>query len=118
MTGDLKDVFECHTADGGFIKTTDFPVTSLSSEQKALLNRKGNVFFNQGDIQNARRLFITTGYSDGLTRVADVYYKQGDTLGALKLYLLAHNKSKADQLFEKIAQTVSFYLKEKEEDEK
>ena len=45
-------------------------------------------------------------------------YKQGDTLGALKLYLLAHNKSKADQLFEKIAQTVSFYLKEKEEDEK
>ena len=109
MTGDLKDVFERHTADGGFIKTTDFPVTSLSSEQKA---------FNQGDIQNARRLFITTGYSDGLTRVADVYYKQGDTLGALKLYLLAHNKSKADQLFEKIAQTVSFYLKEKEEDEK
>ena len=118
MPPDVKKQSTSDTFGGGFIKSSDSPVGSLSSAQKVILNRKGNVLFNQGDIQNARRLFITTGYSDGLTRVADVYYKQGDTLGALKLYLLAHNKSKADQLFEKIAQTVSFYLKEKEEDEK
>ena len=106
MTGDLKDVFERHTADGGFIKTTDFPVTSLSSEQKALLNRKGNVFFNQGDIHNAQRLFITTGYSDGLTRVGDYYAARNNTLEALRMYCLAKNKRKSEPIIDSLVRLI------------
>ena len=53
----------------GFIKVTDNPVAGLSSEQKVILNRKANAMFNNGNIEDARRIFITTGYSDGLTRV-------------------------------------------------
>jgi hypothetical protein len=86
-----------------FIKTTDLPVQNLDSEQKAALNRKGNQFFNQGDIETARRIFITTGYSDGLTRVGDALAKKGQELDALKLYWLAHNRRKADPLVQKLA---------------
>ena len=114
MTSDVKIKSASNASEGGFIKSSDSPVGSLSSAQKVLLNRKGNVLFNQGDIHNAQRLFITTGYSDGLTRVGDVYQKEGDILSALRFYLLAHNKAKTEQMYKKIADTVSFYLKQKD----
>ena len=112
MPPDVKKQSTSDTFGGGFIKSSDSPVGSLSSAQKVILNRKGNVLFNQGDIHNAQRLFITTGYSDGLTRVADIRQKEGDFLSALKLYILAHNKAKAEHMYKKIAAAVSFYLKE------
>ena len=87
----------------GFIKVTYAPVSSLNSEQKVILNRKGNIFFNQGKILEARRLFITTGYSDGLNRVAEKSMEEGKELDALKLYLLAHNKRNAEPIIEKLA---------------
>ena len=59
----------------------------------------------------AERIFITTGYSDGLTRVGDRYAEKNLYLKALKLYLLAHNKRKSEPLIEKLSQTVSFMLK-------
>lgn len=90
-------------ADFGFIKSSDSPIQNLEGEQKVALNRKGNAFFNQGEIETARRIFITTGYSDGLTRVGDYYAGKGQELEALKLYWLAHNKRKADPLIEKLA---------------
>lgn len=111
MTSDVKINSISNASAGGFIKSSDSPIGSLSSAQKVLLNRKGNVLFNQGDIHSAQRLFITTGYSDGLTRVADVRQKEGDFLSALKLYILAHNKGKAEYMYKKIAAAVSFYLK-------
>lgn len=93
-------------SDQGFIKTSDFPMQNLDSEKKALLNRKGNEFFNTGDIESARRIYITTGYSDGLSRVGDVYVSKGRELDALKLYWLAHNKRKADPLIQKLARII------------
>lgn len=98
---------------GCFIKTTDSPASSLTSEQKATLNRKGNVLFNEGEIDKARRIFITTGYSDGLSRVADFFMEQNKELEAFKLYWLAHNKRRYSLLIEKIAKTISL-LCEKE----
>ena len=35
----------------GFIKVTDEPIKSLTSQQKVILNRKGNILFNNGDIE-------------------------------------------------------------------
>lgn len=87
----------------GLIKSTDLPVTTLASEQKAVLNRKGNEFFNKGEIESARRIFITTGYSDGLSRVGDYYATKGRELDALKMYWLARNRRKADPIIEKLA---------------
>ena len=95
----------------GFIKVTDQPVQTLTSQQKVILNRKGNVLFNEGKIEGARRIFITTGYSDGLTRVADKYSEKKQYLKALKLYILAHNDRKAEPIYDKIAKTLSVLIK-------
>ena len=82
----LKDQIDLKNGSEGFIKVTDNPVSSLNSEQKVILNRKGNILFNQGDIESARRIFTTTGYSDGLTRVGDIYKEKNESLKALKQY--------------------------------
>lgn len=112
MNESLKEAIDKKQDSGGFIKVTDNPVSSLSSGQKAILNRKGNELFNKGKIEDARRIFITTGYSDGLTRVGDIYQKKNETLKALKLYILAHNKTKSEAIYEKMAEIISVLLKE------
>lgn len=111
---DFKDVLQEKEIPDGFIKVTDRPVAGLSSEQKALLNRKGNIFFNEGKIEDARRIFLTTGYSDGLIRVADIYVKDKRGLDALKLYVLAHEQTKAVPIYEKVASTIGALLKNDE----
>ncbi len=103
---------QSHSIPDGFIKVTDSPLTSLSSEQKVALNRKGNELFNNGKISEASRIFMTTGYSDGLTRVGDSFMKKNQTLTALKFYCLAKNKNKCEPIYEKIAGTIGLLFKE------
>ena len=95
----------------GFIKVTDNPVDGLSSEQKVILKRKANAMFNAGNIEDARRIYITTGYSDGLTRVGNYYMDKNEGLKALKAYYLAHNKRDAEPIYESIAQVISTLIK-------
>ncbi|MDE5898480.1 MAG: hypothetical protein K2H09_04355 [Treponemataceae bacterium] len=112
MTESLENQIRQKQGTDGFIKCTDGPVSGLTSEQKALLNRKGNVLFNDGKIEEARRIFTTTGYSDGLTRVGDKYMERSEGIKALKQYVLAHNQNKADAVYEKLAAVVSAVLGE------
>jgi hypothetical protein len=93
--------------DRGFIKTS-----SLPSDKKAALNRKGNELFNSGDIEKARRVFVTTGYSDGLIRVGDADMKAGDPVKALKMYMAAGEKRKAAAITEKMAMVIRYFLEE------
>lgn len=111
MNEDLKKQIDTKQGKDGFIKVTDQPVGNLSDQQKVFLNRKANALFNEGKIDMAERIFITTGYSDGLTRVGDAYAAKNEFLKALKLYLLAHNKRKSDPLIEKVSGIVSAMLK-------
>ena len=96
----------------GFIKVTDNPVGGLSSEQKVILNRKANAMFNAGNIEDARRIYITTGYSDGLTRVGNYYMDKNQGLKALKAYYLAHNKRDAEPIYESLAKVISTIIKD------
>lgn len=114
MYDDLKKLIEEKKTVDGFIKVTESPTKTLTSEQKAILNRKGNVLFNSGDINTARRIWLATGYSDGLTRIGDSFLKSGDELSALKYYWLAHNKNKATPLIEKTANMLSSLLAEED----
>jgi hypothetical protein len=97
---------------GGFVKVGS-PVQSggvkpaLSPEQRVLLNRRANEMFNNGLIEDAKRIYLATGYSDGLTRVADAYVAQGKEMDALKLYLQAHNQRNSAPLTEKLAKIIS-----------
>ena len=111
MTGNLKNQIDSKPEELKFIKTSDLPLDGLSDQQKVALNRKANALFNEGKVEMAKRIFITTGYSDGLTRIGDNYNKENKYLDALKMYLLAHNKRKSEPIIEKISQTVSVMLK-------
>jgi hypothetical protein len=112
MTDSLKNQINEKQGLEGFIKITDNPVGSLTSEQKAFLNRKGNVLYNENAIEEARRIFTTTGYSDGLTRIGDKYMEKNKSIPALKEYVLAHNKKKAEPLYDSLAKIISVLLKE------
>ncbi len=111
MKPDLKNKINSLSPSGAFIKVTDTPVQGLTSEQKVLLNRKGNTLLNNGKVEEAKRIFITTGYSDGLTRVGNIYLEKNKSIDALKLFILAHNEKKKEQIVEKIASTISLLLK-------
>ena len=78
-----------HSIPDGFIKVTDNPLQVLSSEQKVALNRKGNELFNNGKIIEASRLFITTVYSDGLTRVGDFFMKKKRRIKSSKILCIS-----------------------------
>ena len=111
MTSNLKNQIDSKPEELKFIKTSDLPLDGLSDQQKVALNRKANALFNEGKVEMAKRIFITKGYSDGLTRIGDNYNKENKYLDALKMYLLAHNKRKSEPIIEKISQTVSVMLK-------
>ena len=111
MTSNLKNQIDSKPEELKFIKTSDLPLDGLSDQQKVALNRKANALFNEGKVEMAKRIFITTGYSDGLTRIGDNYNKENKYLDALKMYLLAHNKRKSEPIIEKISQTESVMLK-------
>lgn len=90
----------------GLIKTVDEPAENLDPERKAQLNRRGNVLFNQGDVETARRIFQTTGYSDGLIRVGQSYLEKGKPVEALKMFKLSHDKAKSDELVARAAMAI------------
>lgn len=94
----------------GFIKITDSRVKGLSSEQRTLLIRKGNEFFNAGNIEQAKRIFLTTGYSDGLIRVGDYCLEKNDPFEALRLYKLAPAPDKAEAIIEKMALAIRQWI--------
>ncbi len=106
-------VFEKFESEG-FIKETDAPVGDLNPEQKSRMNRRGNELFNSGDTETARRVFQTTGYSDGLIRVGDRYLESRRYVEALKMFKLAHDTDKSEALVAKIASIIQNLLAEEE----
>jgi hypothetical protein len=98
----------------GLIKAGDTPIPDVPSDRKALLNRKGNQLFNEGRLEEARRVFQTTGYSDGLVRVGDRYLAEGKAVEALKMFWLAHEKSKSGALVERMANVIQKFLHEED----
>lgn len=87
-------------------------ITTLSDKERIVLNRKGNSFLNEGKIDTAKRIFLTTGYSDGLSRVGDYYYKENNYIEALKMYIAAPASQKKDELLAKMSSTLRGWLKE------
>ncbi|MCL2602092.1 MAG: hypothetical protein FWD91_04685 [Treponema sp.] len=101
---DYKSVFEKVQNQNTFIKTSARP--EIDATQKAALNRKGNILFNSGDVEGARRVFLTTGYTDGLIRVGDHYNSQGRPLDALRLYWIAPDRKKAEAIIAQLSAVI------------
>ena len=100
--------------EGGLIKTVDEPSQALKPDQKVQLNRRANQLFNEGDIEAARRIFQTTGYSDGLIRVGERYLEDGRPIDALKMFKLAHDESKGAELVQRAALAIRKMLEDEE----
>ena len=98
---DYKKAFEKFEEQNAFIKVT--AREPIESSQKAVLNRKGNVLFNSGEIEKARRIFLTTGYSDGISRVGDHYKSQNRMLDALQMYYVAPDRTKLEPILSQLA---------------
>jgi len=101
---DYKRVFENIEGQSSFIKTTARP--AIDGAQKATLNRKGNTLYNSGDIEGARRIFLTTGYSDGLIRIGDYYNSKGRALDALRMYWIAPDHNKAEPIIMQLSAVI------------
>ena len=96
----------------GFVKTQTGAGRNLTGQQRALLIRKGNELFNKGSIDHAKRVFLTTQYTDGLIRLGDYYMKHNEPLEAFRMYWLAPERAKAERLVEKMAAVVRSWLTE------
>ena len=99
----------------GFLKLTSSRPKELPDEQRTGLIRKGNALFNEKRYDLAKRIFITTGYSDGLIRLGDLYVKEGKPLEALRMYWLAPDREKVDVLLDGTVQVLRKWLKEENE---
>jgi hypothetical protein len=109
---DFKRVFEGKEGENIFIKTTTAP--GMESADKVALNRKGNILFNSGDIESARRIYLTTGYSDGLIRVGDQYKTQGRIMDALRMYWIAPDRNKAEPIIMQLSTVLQNLIHEKD----
>jgi len=98
----------------GFVKTTGINKAEIRSVDKIALIRKGNELFNSGKYETAKRIFITTGYSDGLIRMGDYYIKNKNHVDALKMYWLAPAPNQFEKISEQTAMIISKWLKEEE----
>lgn len=98
---DYKKAFEKFADQTAFIKTTG--PAPVDGSRKAALNRKGNTLFNSGDVEAARRIFLTTGYSDGLSRMGDYYQSHHRTLEALQMYWAAPDHVKYEPILMQLA---------------
>lgn len=109
VRADSGDVFDDAMAAPGFIRTTGRP--PLDGRQRAALIRRGNELFNAGKLADAKRIFITTHYTDGLIRLGDHYARDHNVLEAFRMYWLAPDHRKTDYMIEQMAGVVRGWLK-------
>ena len=84
----------------------------VTPKERIILIRKGNELFNRGDVETAKKIFITTAYKDGLIRIGDYYlYQKKQPLTALELYIKAEYRERISQLSEKMAEVIKNWIR-------
>ncbi len=96
----------------GFLKVNREPGPALSGEQKTALIRRGNELFNKGEYEKAKRIFLTTHYTDGIIRIGDYYFQRKKVFEAFRMYKLAPAPDKTENMIEKMAAVVQYWLKD------
>ena len=99
----------------GFLKITESRAEPMSKEQRVALIRKGNDLFNRKQYDMAKKIFLTTGYSDGLIRLGDLYMDNNEPVEAFRMYWLAPDRKKVEVMMEKTVAIVKEWLKEGEQ---
>ena len=97
---------------GDFLRVGKQESSSLPREKRVALIRKGNELFNDGNIELAKRIFLTTRYTDGLVRLGDYYYEQKQPLEAFRMYYAAPYRRRTGVMVEQMAQIIKEWLRE------
>ena len=103
--------------ESGFLKVTGSESAVLTKDKRALLIRKGNELFNQEEINQeqielAKKIFLTTGYTDGLIRLGDYYLSKNQALEAFRMYWLAPYPKRVNWMLERMVWIMRDWLKE------
>jgi hypothetical protein len=96
----------------GFLKVTRPPSPDVSTELKVQLIRKGNELFSRGEFDQAKKIFVSTRYSDGMIRLGDRYAAEKDYLSAFQMYKLAPAPDRAEAMIQKLSAVLQKWLKE------
>ncbi len=85
----------------------------MDKKERIELIRKGNMLFNEGEIEKASIIFRKTAYRDGLTRIGDYYfYEKKMPLIALKYYKMVNKTEKVNEIFERMVFALGKWLGE------
>ncbi|RPJ07646.1 MAG: hypothetical protein EHM28_06400 [Spirochaetaceae bacterium] len=95
----------------GFLKLAEERV-EIPEEKRVALIRRGNELFNKGNIELAKKVFLTTRYADGLIRLGDKYIALKKPLEAFRMYWIAQSANKRDALVQRMACVIKNWLKE------
>jgi hypothetical protein len=91
----------------------------LTPKERMLLIRKGNELFNQGNVEKASKIFVTTAYKDGLIRIGDYYYfDKKDPFKALHYYIEAKYEKRIREITERMAAVLKKWLSEEKKNPK
>jgi hypothetical protein len=96
----------------GFLKVTRPPALEISSEQKVQLIRKANELFSRGELEQAKKIFVSTRYSDGMIRLGDLYARQKDYLSAFQMYKMAPAPDRAETMILNLTAVLKNWIKE------
>ncbi|MCK4906008.1 MAG: hypothetical protein KAS64_00575 [Spirochaetes bacterium] len=85
---------------------------SITGKDRVWMIRKGNEYYNSGQIEKAKKLFLATNYKDGIIRVADYYYFEVNkpVLGLI-LYRHAGCKNRVEEIYERIVMVIRLLMK-------
>lgn len=91
----------------------------MDSSERAALIRKGNELFNQGKLTEAEKIFVSTMYKDGLTRIADYFYfDKKMPLFAYKYYKMAGREDRVSEIFDRMIFAFTKLIREDDNVEK
>lgn len=86
---------------------------NFDPQQRAVLIRKGNEYFNKGDYLMAGKIFRSVKYRDGLIRVADhIYFNLHQPLLAMGYYKDANHSQMLDRIKDGFAFALKCWLSE------
>lgn len=102
-------------SSAGFLKVGPLDPETIDRSKRAALIRKGNEFFNQGSLSAAKRIFLTVRYSDGLIRLGNHYMDNGDPLEAFRMFWVAGDRRRIDEITEQMAGVVRTWMAEDDE---
>ncbi|HBD93087.1 MAG: hypothetical protein A2015_06795 [Spirochaetes bacterium GWF1_31_7] len=85
---------------------------NVDPSTRAMLIRKGNQFFSEGNIKAAEKIFVSVDYKDGILRLGDYYYDNNTIYKAAEMYFMSGNEQKIRMFSENCARIISSLINE------